>query len=112
MSVAGVGLSTNPAIAVILSELKSKNSDARDRGIKSLRSLVEGKIEERNGEDFTRLMNDLSRQLFELLKSIDIGEKVAGIMAIDEVSFPLCLHVCLFSYDSIRQFMARELQVY
>ncbi len=68
-----------------ITAIKSKLPDVRDKGIKSLRSLVESKIDERQGEEFNRLMNDICRQLFELVKSTENAERMAGILAIDEV---------------------------
>ena len=73
----------SPSMNVVA--IKAKVPEARDRAIKALRALVESKIDERNGEDFTRLMNDICRQLFELVKSPENSDRVAGIMAIDEV---------------------------
>ena len=50
-----------------------------------LRELVLGEVYEHSGESFTRFMNELSKQIFELTKSLDTVERMGGIMAMDEV---------------------------
>ena len=44
-----------------------------------------GEVYEHSGESFTRFMNDLSKQIFELTKSMDTSERMGGIIAMDEV---------------------------
>jgi len=50
---------------------------------KSLRHFVEAEARELSGENFSKLLHELNREIFELVNSNEVHEKISGIVAID-----------------------------
>ena len=71
-------------VSVYIDDLRTKSSSDRTKAALRLRNDVSSKAREKS-EEFDQFMNELNVRIFELLKSTENYEIVAGITAIDQV---------------------------
>lgn len=73
------------ALTETMTELKSKDSETRTRAAKTLRGFVLGQTREMTGEAFSKFLNDLHTNIFDLVNSSNTTDKIGGLLAIDQL---------------------------
>lgn len=78
-------MSTQTAMAQLVSGLKSRNEDTRVKTANELHHFVSTELREMPLEEHTHFMDQFNHHIFEMVSSSDLNERKGGILAIGDL---------------------------